>query len=319
MKTHGSHGPSGLDANEWRSILKSLTSSSTDLCKTTAKQGIRIAKSHISFLLPYNSFRLIALDKCPGIRPIGFGKVLRRIIGRTIVKCFKTDLKKWAGDQQLRMGQKEGIAYAFHSLRAAFKNPDSEAILLIDAKNVSIVSTVIWLYKTLRNYALLFKITYVIHIVSHQIYFWYQQTMFSQEFTTQGNPLAVSMYGIAIRPLIEFFYDSFTVQKWHEDNGNGVGSLDTLKNVFDSLKKHGTDFGYNFTKCHIITKENLFEKTQQVFDQDEVEIADGCRALGSVIGSDTAEKKFGRSITKLEEIVVKKTGRSCQCYSTKRL
>ena len=93
MKTHGSHGPSGLDANEWRKLLTFFKSSSTDLCKTTAKKAIRIATSHITFLLPYNSCRLIALDKGPGIRPIVFGKVFRRIIGRTIVKCFETDLK----------------------------------------------------------------------------------------------------------------------------------------------------------------------------------------------------------------------------------
>ena len=39
-----------------------------------------------------------------------------------------------AGDQQLCMGQK-GIEYAIHSLIAAFKDTDSEAILLIDTKN----------------------------------------------------------------------------------------------------------------------------------------------------------------------------------------
>ena len=103
VKTHGSHGPSGLYANEWRSLLRSFKSS-TDLCKTIAKLAIRIALSHLTFLLPYNSCRLIAPDKCPGVRPIGIGEVLRRIIGRTIVKCIKTDYKILGGDQQLRMG-----------------------------------------------------------------------------------------------------------------------------------------------------------------------------------------------------------------------
>ena len=47
---------------------------------------------------------------------------LRRIIGRTIVKCIKTDFKILGGDQQLCMGQKGGIEHAIHSLRAAFKD-----------------------------------------------------------------------------------------------------------------------------------------------------------------------------------------------------
>ena len=108
MKTHGSHGPSGLDANDWRRLLTSFKLSSTDLCKTIAKLATRIATSHLTFLLPYNSCRLIALHKFPGVRPKRNGEVFRRIIGRTIIKCIKTDLKILSGDKQLCMGQKRG-------------------------------------------------------------------------------------------------------------------------------------------------------------------------------------------------------------------
>ena len=100
MNRHGSHGTSSLDANKWRRLLTSFKSSSTDLCKTIAKLAIRIATSHLT-CLPYISCRLIALDKCPGIRPIEIEEVLGRIIGRTIVKCIKANLKILGGDQQL--------------------------------------------------------------------------------------------------------------------------------------------------------------------------------------------------------------------------
>ena len=66
-----------------------------------------------------------------------------------------------------------------------------------------------------------------------------KQTIFFQEATTQGDPLAMSMYGIAIITLIELLDDCFTVQKWYADNGNVVGSLINLKKRFDSMKKHG--------------------------------------------------------------------------------
>ena len=62
------------------------------------------------------------------------GEVLRRISGRTIVKCVKTDLKILGGDQQLSMGQKSRFEHSTHSLRAAFK--DSEAMMLIDTKEI---------------------------------------------------------------------------------------------------------------------------------------------------------------------------------------
>ena len=115
-----------------------------------------------------------------------------------------------------------------------------------------------------------------------------KQTIFSQKGTTQGDPLEISMYGIASIPLIELIGDCFIFQKWYADDGNVVGSLDKVK-LFDSLKKHGHAFGYHHTKCHIITKEHLFENA---FDHNEVEIADGCKVLGSLIGSDNAEMKF---------------------------
>ena len=38
---------------------------------------------------PYNTCRLIPLDKNPGVRPRGIGEVMTRIILRTITKCLK--------------------------------------------------------------------------------------------------------------------------------------------------------------------------------------------------------------------------------------
>ena len=86
----------------------------------------------------------------------------------------------------------------------------------------------------------------------HSISNWYRepsnlfinkQTIFSQEGTTQGEPLAMSMYGIAIIHSIELLDDCFTVQKRYADNVNAVGSLDNLEKLFDSMEKHGPAFG----------------------------------------------------------------------------
>ena len=74
MKTHGSLGPSGLDSNKWRKLLTAFRSSSIDLCKTDDKLAIRIATSHMTFLLLFNSCRLVVHDKCPGVRPMGIGE-----------------------------------------------------------------------------------------------------------------------------------------------------------------------------------------------------------------------------------------------------
>ena len=70
--------------------------------------------------------------------------------------------------------------------------------------------------------------------------------------------------------------------------------------------KHGPSFGYYLTECHIITKKYLFEKAQQIFVDDEVEVVDSCRALGSVIGSDNADKKFVERSLKQKKLLLRK-------------
>ena len=58
---------------------------------------------------PYNACRLIPLDKNPGVRPIGIGEIMRRIIGQTITKCLKNELMSLGSNYQLCLGQKCGI------------------------------------------------------------------------------------------------------------------------------------------------------------------------------------------------------------------
>ena len=87
------------------------------------------------YLEAYNACRLIPLDKNPGVRPIGIGEVIRRIIGRSITECIKTDLKLLGSNYQLCLGQKCGIEYAIHALRDAYQKDENQGILLIDAEN----------------------------------------------------------------------------------------------------------------------------------------------------------------------------------------
>ena len=86
MRTHGSHGPTGLDANEWKRNLTHFGQQSVEISKTIAKIAKKLVTEELNpeLMEPYNACRLIALYKNPGVRPIGIGEVMRRIIGRTI-------------------------------------------------------------------------------------------------------------------------------------------------------------------------------------------------------------------------------------------
>ena len=96
LKTRGGAGPSGLDADGWRRMLisKNYGNVGRDLRTAIAKmtQGLctremnLIENTERNSLEAYTANRLIPLEKNPsGIRPIGIGEVLRRIIGKAFV------------------------------------------------------------------------------------------------------------------------------------------------------------------------------------------------------------------------------------------
>ena len=70
----------------------------------------------------------------------------------------------------------------------------------------------------------------------------------SQEGTTQGDPLAMAMYGIAILPLIKRVMSNDVTQKWFADDGNAAGAVASLFKLYHDLKEIGPHFGYNFIK-----------------------------------------------------------------------
>ena len=61
--------------------------SSTDICSTLAMQACRLCTELFApeGLSAFKSCRLIALDKCPGVCPIGVAEVARHILGKTIL------------------------------------------------------------------------------------------------------------------------------------------------------------------------------------------------------------------------------------------
>ena len=59
-------------------------------------QTKRICTTYVdpSSLIAYTSCRLVPLDKCPGVRPVGIGEVVRRIVGKAVMKVVKRISKR---------------------------------------------------------------------------------------------------------------------------------------------------------------------------------------------------------------------------------
>ena len=86
-------------------------------------------------LTVFTACRLIALDKCPGVRPIGVCEMVRRIIGKAILSVIGVEIQQSAGSLQLCAGQPSGCKAAIHALRHIFDDVTTEAALLVDASN----------------------------------------------------------------------------------------------------------------------------------------------------------------------------------------
>ena len=86
--TKGAAGPSSLDANQFKRILcsKQFNKEGKDLQDQISifAKNIATKVTDPNCLEAYTANRLIPLDNNPGIRPIGIGEVLRRIVGKAI-------------------------------------------------------------------------------------------------------------------------------------------------------------------------------------------------------------------------------------------
>ena len=95
-RTKGGAGPSKLDAEQFRNILVSnkYKNEGKELREQIALLARKLATTivdpcAIEALIACN---LIPLNKNPGVRPIGVGETLRRIIGKAIGWVLKNDI-----------------------------------------------------------------------------------------------------------------------------------------------------------------------------------------------------------------------------------
>ena len=93
-------GPSGLNSCSW--MCSSFKGASANLCHAIAGLAKLLASEvvHPAGIAPLLLCRLVALDKQPGLRPVGEGEVLRRIIAKAILRVTKTDIQDACGHIQ---------------------------------------------------------------------------------------------------------------------------------------------------------------------------------------------------------------------------
>ena len=290
LRTRGAAGPSVVDAFCWRRLCTSFHRASVDLCSSLALVARRLCTEMVdpSGLSAFVACRLIALDKCPGVRPIGVGEVVRRIIGKAVLATIKMDILESAGPLQLCAGQDAGCEAAIHAMRSVFSEESTEAVLLVDASNA---------FNSLNRKVALHNIPILCPALATVLINTYRadvplyidgKHLFSSEGTTQGDPLAMAMYAISVIPLIDAIRDCDVRQAWFADDATAAGSLNGLQKWWSGLVRLGPAYGYHVkpSKSWLIVKPDYLNLAKEVFADCGVGItAEGKRHLGAAIGS----------------------------------
>ena len=292
LNTNGAAGPSGMDANGWRRICSSFHCASDALCDALALCARRIATTAIdpSSLEAYTACRLIPLDKQPGVRPIGIGEVVRRVIGKAILMVVGPAIQQATGCLQLCAGQQSGIEAAIHAMRSAFAQDDTEAVLLADASNAFNRINRNVCIRNIQHLCPEFSTTIVNTYRSPSRLFVGGETILSCEGTTQGDPLAMAMYALGTVPLIRRAASSKAVQAWFADDSTAASTLTRLHKWWSILEEEGPSYGYyiNAKKSILLVKPECLDRAREIFQDSSIDIrSDGCRHLGAVLRSPT--------------------------------
>ena len=289
LRTEGAAGPSGIDAQGWRRLCSSFQLASSELCDALACLCKRICSTYVDprGLTAFVACRLIALNKCPGVRPIGIGEVVRRILGKVILATIGDEIQEAAGALQVCAGQQAGCEAAVHAMREISEDPNTDAILLVDASNAfNTLNRKVALLNIQKKCPPLAKV--LINTYRHNPQLFIDgEVLLSQEGTTQGDPLAMAMYAIATLPLIHRL-DHQTKQVWYADDAAAGGKLHHLHSWWNQLQSCGPEYGYfaNASKTWLVVKPELLPLASDIFAGSGVNITvEGRRQLGAALGT----------------------------------
>ena len=192
--------------------------------------------------------RIIPLDKSPGIRPIGVGEVLRRIIGKAILTVLKSDILNVTGYQQLCAGLESGCEVAVHAVVDLFEEDKTHGFIQIDASNAfnSINRTLL-----LHNVKILCPeiATYInnCYMKPSRLFITGGKEISSNKGTTQEDLITMEMYVLSLMPQLTSIISNNAGNLIHvafPDDLTGVGKTHELIEWWKNVWYYGPYLGY---------------------------------------------------------------------------
>ena len=283
MSTKGGSGPrpSELDANGWRKLIVSKVYGDTgrDLRKALSHLAKKLCTTENcdESLEAYLACRLVPLDKRPGLRPIGVGEVLRRIIGKAIMYVSKKGVMECCSRIQMCSGHEAGCEAAIHAMKEAFDSEEAECVLLVDAANT---------FNSINRKAILHNIKIICPILAIYVNNCYRTPvrlfviggteLRSNEGTTQRDLLGMAIYAIGLTPLLNKISDETTSKKnvAFADDLTSVGNFEAVREWWNELIRLGPNYGYNPQppRCWLIVKNAEIQKAKYHFRGTNIQI-----------------------------------------------
>ena len=303
-QTSGSGGPTRLDADAWKHIICSRVFGkvSEDFANAIAMSARRMCRENIthSYLSLLWECRLVPLMKeDDGVRPVGIGEPLRRIIGKCVLKVVGGDVQMAAGALQTCAGVDSGVEAAIHAMADTFNSVDCEAVLLVDAENAfNRINREVSLHNIQRICPSIHTYLNNCYKEPSRLHLGDGTFIYSKEGATQGDNLAMAMYSLSTRKPIEELKTAApeTVQAWFADDSADAGKLAHIKVWWEKLKEIGPPNGYypNAPKTILILKSpELRERAEELFSGEGIKItSEGKRHIGAVLGSQEFKEAY---------------------------
>ena len=348
-KLHGAAGPGGTNAVALGNWLLRFGQESERLREEVA-QFTRWLSNESPSWAAYRALmagRLVALDKQPGVRPVGIGEAWRRLFAKCVLHQCGREATAAAGQFNLCVGLSGGVEGAFHAAQKAYDEgtrvPDS-APAAVEGDTAPIDATqeapqahtprgtpnrgdvdlateqedpVLALLVDARNGFNELSRKAMLWTVAHR---WPSGARFafncyrhhsrlvlrrqgkacfivpSREGVTQGDPLAMVLYGIALSPLAERLKEAVpdAVQPWFADDAAMVGRASRIRRATTLLQQWGPDRGYypEPAKSIVVCPAAQQDRAAAQLAGFQFTYKTGARYLGGFLGDQSARGEW---------------------------
>ena len=247
--TKGSHELSELDPNFWSKIVCNsiFGSASNDLCHAIALLARMLCSEEL--VDPKSIEGLVACQL------ISFGQiswyvseVLRRIIGKAILRVLKSDILNVTGYQQLCAGLGSGCEVAVHAVVDLSEEDTTHGFIQIDTSNAfNSINQTLLLHNVKILCAEIATCINNCYMKPSKLFITGWKEISSNKGTTQEDLIVMGMYALGLMTLLTSIISNNTRNLIHlafPNDSTGVGKIHELIEWRKNVLHYGPDLGY---------------------------------------------------------------------------